>query len=242
MGILRGKQRHGIEGLREFLYLQGRTLYDELRGIPVYRDHREALRPWDRRLPLVVDHEAQRRAQWTLKPPSTKWILFVLLVCIASVIAIGVVPAYANSENISLQWRDIAKPNAVYTKTNVLLSVWVIMHLTTGFALWFVYLSEGFAKHPLALFFMSVFLLLDCIWWDVAFSTHHFDWAVGVWVVMTIATLSAQVELVRDKIVIASLFLLPQLAVCITMLVYLISFSSSLGGTYRNQVIQKSSW
>lgn len=234
MGILRGADGYtGVDGVRAGLAQRARALYDELHEIPVYRHHRECLRPWDRKLPLVVEQEAVRRSTWILYPPTTTWIFCVLLMCLVGEILVAVLPMFINIDRAMLTWRDLKKPHFVYIKLQLLLAVWIIMHLCSGFALWFIYLTEGFSKHQLCCFLFAVFVVLDCLWMDVFFGAQRLDWTTALWCVMLLATVVLQVALIRDKIYIAALFMLPQVAVSIAVLVYLFGFIKIMGTAFE---------
>lgn len=214
----------------------GRTLYDDLKSIPIYKNHRESLRPWDRKLPAVVEQEANRRSMWIIKPPTGYEIAGVLLGCMIAMIAAAIVPFLVNREYIQLAWRDIEKPSVIYHDGRVLFAVYIFVHLCTAFGLWFIYLSEGFSKHQLELVPFCVAVLCECVWLDVAFYIGRLDWCLMLWCGITLLTVVTQCLLVWKEVNISAIFLLPQLAGAITMLVYIIEFIKLHGAQLERQL------
>jgi len=241
MGILRG-DGGGLDAFRHFMFSRGRQLYDEIKEIDVYRNHRESLRPWDRKLPLPVQAEANRRSEWTLNPPSTTEIFSVWLFCVALLLVVGLVPMYSNYTTMGYIWRDIEKPSIIYTNMGVLLAVWIIMHICTAMALWFVYLTEGWQKHQHVLLPFAITILLDAMWIDVMWSTYRFDYNLALWATYVAMTLVTMALMVRDEITIGALFLLPQFAVSIVIIVYTSEFMKMYGVMWVDNKIQKPFW
>lgn len=241
MPILRGNGG-GLDAFTASTYLKGRDLYDEIREIDVYRNHRESLRPWDRKLPLPVQAEANRRSAWTLNPPRTSEVVNAFIFCVALLLLCGLIPLYSNMETMSFIWRDADKPVIVYTNTEVLLAIWIIVHICSGMALWFIYLTEGWAKHQLVLFCFAITILLDVLWVDVMFYTMRFDYNLGLWIAyltMTVATIAA---MLYDQIHIGALFLLPQMVLAVMIIVYTAEFMKLHGSTLVNAKIQRPFW
>lgn len=241
MPILRG-DGGGIDSFRQFMYMRGRDLYDEIKEIDVYRNHRESLRPWDRKLPLPVQAEANRRSAWTLNPPSTTEVALVWFFCISLLLLVGLIPFYSNFETMGFVWRDVHKPTVVYTNTNVLLAIWIIVHLCSATSLWFVYLTEGWAKHQAVLFFFALTILLDVMWIDVMFYTLRFDYNLGLWIAYLVFSVVTIGLMLYDRIAIGAMFLLPQMALSIVFIVYTVEFMKLHGTTLQNEKIQKPFW
>lgn len=241
MGILRG-DGGGMDAFRHFMFARSRQLYDEIKEIDVYRNHRESLRPWDRGLPLPVQAEANRRSAWTLNPPSTKEVFSVWVFCIGLLLCVGLIPMYSNFETMGYIWRDIVKPEIVYTNTSALLAIWVVVHLCSGFSLWFVYLSEGWAKHQLVLLPFAITILLDAMWVDVLWYTYRFDYALGLWAVYCLMTMLTMVAMVADEIGIGALFLFPQLIISAMIMMYIVEFMKIHGSEFVNAKIQQPFW
>jgi tryptophan-rich sensory protein len=216
--------------------LSGKTLYDDLKHIPIYKNHRESLRPWDRALPAIVEQEANRRALWITKPPSGLQIFGLLVLCLAVCLTVTLLPFIVNAEYIALVWRDIAKPEIVYHDARVLLAVSIVVHITTGFALWFVYLSEGFSKHQLELIPFSLALLLESIWMDIVFYARRLDWALMLWVAILLCILCAQFLLVRGDVHISAIFLAPAMAAALVVVAYCVEFWRLHGDTLHVKV------
>lgn len=213
------------------------TLYNQISSIPVYKNHRHTLRPWDRQLPPTIDQEANRRQQWELHPPKEWQIFLALLLCVVGALIAGCLSLTVNNERISIMWRDTNKPSLVYTNGKVLLAVWVVAHICSGFSLWFVWLAEGFEKHLRVMAGICLMLFLDCIWLDVLFYTYRLDVTIGLWVVVMGTIIVTQVLLVKDGIAIGALFLIPLLATSIAVLVYLAAFAAMFGTTWATQTI-----
>lgn len=211
----------------------GAMLYDELKKIDIYSEHRETLRPWDRRLPNVVTQEANRRAMWILKPPPNWFIFLVAVFSILSLEMILVLPFVWNLDRIHATWSQIPKPNVIYNDGRVLVAVAVICHLSSGFALWFVYLTEGFSKHQLELTLFACTVFGDCFWMDIVFYTGRLDWALIDWCCICFFTIATIVALVVRKVDLAAVFLLPQLAGSIAVIIYLIAFIDLVGPAYE---------
>lgn len=216
--------------------VSGKTLYDELGTIPIYRNHRESLRPWDRKLPAIVEQEANRRSMWILKPPSGLYIAFVLLCCMIATIGIAIVPFLVNMTFIQDMWRDIPIPSIVYYDARVLFAVSIVIHICTAFALWFIYLSEGFSKHQLELAPLCLSMLLECVWMDVAFYIGRLDWTLALWCAIFALTFLAQIFLIKKDVVIGMVFLLPQLIGALVVMLYTIEFIKLNGTSIQRAV------
>lgn len=241
MGILRG-HGGGLDAFRHFMFNRGRQLYDEIKEIDVYRNHRDSLRPWDRSLPLPVQAEANRRSQWTLNPPSTTEVFSVLIFCIGLLLCVGLIPMYSNFTTMAYLWRDIVKPDIVYTNNDVLLAIWIIVHISTAMSLWFVYLTEGWYKHQLVLLPFAVTILLDCMWVDILWYTFRFDYALGLWGTYCLLTMVTMALMIRDDIGIGALFLTPQFILSCMIIVYLVEFMKIHGAEFENAKIQRPYW
>uniref|UniRef100_A0A7S1M2V9 Uncharacterized protein n=1 Tax=Neobodo designis TaxID=312471 RepID=A0A7S1M2V9_NEODS len=216
--------------------VSGKTLYDDLKEIPLYRDHRETLRPWDRRLPAIVEQEANRRSMWIIKPPSGKVIMLVLLGCMIGFLAVALVPFLVNREFIELAWRDIEKPQVVYHDPRVLFAILIFVHLCSAFAMWFIYLSEGFSKHQLELVPFALTLLCECVWMDVAFYIGRLDWVLMLWGAIALLTVITQALLVWKEVNISMVFLLPQLAGAVAVMIYVVEFIKMHGTQLDRQI------
>lgn len=241
MGILRG-DGGGVDAFRHFMFARGRELYDEIKEIDVYRNHRESLRPWDRLLPLPVQAEANRRSAWILNPPSTSEVFSSWLLCMALLLCVGLIPMYSNYETMGYIWRDIAKPEIVYTNTAVLLAIWIIVHICSALALWFVYLSEGWSKHQLVLLPFAVTILLDAMWVDILWYTARFDYSLGLWGSYCFLTIVTMLLMLRDEIGIGALFLTPQFILSVMIIVYLVEFTKLHGIMYTLPKVQRPFW
>lgn len=212
-------------------------LYEQISNIPVYKNHRLTLRPWDRQLPPTIDQEANRRQQWELNPPPTWKIFTSLALCILGVLLAGCLSMLVNNVRITQMWKDTNKPQLIYTNGKVLVAVWVVSHICTGLSLWFVWLTQGFEKHLKVMAGFCIMIFLDCIWLDALFYTYRLDLTVIIWVAMLITTFVTQVFLARDNIVIGSLFLLPFVGTSIAVLVYLVAFIFIFGTTWATQTV-----
>jgi hypothetical protein len=216
--------------------VSGKTLYDDLKEIPLYRDHRETLRPWDRRLPAIVEQEANRRSMWIIKPPPGWVIMSVLLLCIIGFLVVALTPFFVNQEFIELAWRDIEKPSVVYHDARVLFAVMIFVHISSAFGMWFIYLSEGFSKHQLELVPFALTLLCECVWMDVAFYIGRLDWTLMLWCAIALLTVITQTLLIWKDVNIATAFLLPQLGGSIAIIVYTIEFMKIHGSVLDRQI------
>lgn len=212
------------DSFKKFLFYRNASLYDDIAGINVYRNHRESLRPWDRKLPPIVEQEARRRAMWITHPPSGWWMSLMLTLCILLWECIGLLPILSNYETVKAEWRDAHKPKLVYTNTAVLLASWVVIHLCTGFSLWFLWLTEGFDKHKTELVPFFLAGLCECCWVDMAFYNRRLDWVVLCWVLVALFVILTQVFMFRGGVEIGTLFLLPHLFASIVMIAYAIAF------------------
>ena len=216
--------------------VSGKTLYEELRYIKPYRDHRESLRPWDRKLPSTVVQEANKRALWITQPPSGYWLIFILVVCLVAVQIPAVVPLLANLEFIQGYWRDIELPSIVYHDARVLLAVSIVVHVSTAIALWFVYLSEGFAKHQLEIAPICLALLAECVWMDVAFYVGRLDYLLAIFCLIFASIAVAIVLLCKFEVVMSAVMLGPHVAGALAMIIYCVAFLQLHGVQMRRPV------
>ena len=197
-----------------------KNLYDDIRTIHVYNRFRDNLRPWDRQLPPIVEQEANRRDLWSIKPPTAKLIFFMMILCIALWQIVALMPLAANWEHINLAWTDTEKPSIVYDNPKVLLAAWVVTHLCSGFALWFLWIAQGFDKHALELAPMLIFAILEGLWCDILFYTHRIDWVFAAWCTILFFIFLCQVACIYKGVSISALFLLPHVAAAVTVIVY----------------------
>jgi tryptophan-rich sensory protein len=216
--------------------VSGKTLYDDLKSIPIYKNHRESLRPWDRKLPAIVEQEANRRSMWIIRPPSGYSISGVLLLCLLALVAIPLIPFLTNEDFIRLTWRDIEKPPVVYHDPRVLFAVLILVHVCSAFSVWFMYLSEGFNKHQLELVPFCLAVLCECVWMDVTFYVGRLDWTLMLWCAIFVLTLITQALLVWKEVSISMIFLLPQLAGALVVMVYTIEFIKIHGTQLQRQI------
>jgi len=205
--------------------LKGRkSLYDDISSIHVYAKYRDNLRPWDRSLPPIVEQEANRREMWTIKPPTGWAILGMMLLCLGLWQVVGLVPVAANWEHIKLAWRDTEKPEIIYDNPKVLMAAWIVVHICTGFSLWFLWIAQGFDKHALELAPMLIFGIIEGLWCDILFYTRRIDWVLAAWYVILLFIILCQIASVYKKCSITGLFLLPHVAAAITVIVYCHAF------------------
>ena len=216
--------------------ISGKTLYEELRHLKPYQHHREALRPWDRKLPSTVEQEANRRTLWTTKPPSAELLFFVLVMCLAFTQIPAVVPLLSNLEFVQGFWNDVEKPAVVYHDARVLLAVSVVVHVALGLSLWFIFLAEGFSKHQLELAPIALALLAECVWMDVAFYVGRLDWVLAIFCVILAATVLAMVLLGYYEVSIAALMLVPYLCAAVAMIFYTVAFLNLHGTQLRRPI------
>lgn len=216
----------------KLLLYEKKSLYDDINRISVYRNHRLNLRPWDRKLPPVVEQEANRRQLWALIPPTGLQIFGVLLLCLLSFQVVGILPFAVNRVHIEDTWQNMDKPMIVYHDAKVLLACWIVIHVCNGFAMWFIWLTEGFSKHQSEMLFFGISIFLECTWMDIIFFTHHLDWAMACWVLIFLSTLATQVLMFRNHVEIGALFLIPYAAGCIVVMVYIQAFIDKFGGEF----------
>lgn len=202
----------------------GFELYEQLKDIEVYKNHRESLRPWDRPLPAIVEQEANRRALWIMKPPSSLYIAAVFVICVTAMCLIGSIPFAINEEALGIVWKNLSKPSIVYHDARVLFAISIVCHACTGMSLWMIFLAEGFSKHVPELCPIAFTILLDCIWADVTFSALRLDWTLMIWCAILIFSFIAIVLLILRGVMVAALFMVPQLCGTMVVIAYVSEF------------------
>ena len=209
------------------------ALYRQVNNIPTYRKHRQNMRPWDRSLPPTVEQEMTKRQMWELFPPSRTLIIGLLFACLIGVVLAAIIPALVNYKRINQQWRDIEKPEIIYHEGRVLFAVYVVVHVCTGLSWWFVWLARGFDNHLRVMAGLSLLLFLECIWLDVIFYTYRVDITLAIWIICILSILWTQAFMIKDKIEIGALFMIPHLALAIAVVVYVFAFVDKFGGEWR---------
>ncbi len=215
------------------LQSERRHLYDDVDQIPVYHLHRKHLRPWDRQLPETVEAEGDRRQRWTLKPPTPFAIYGHLIVSISVLVLVGVLPYAVNAEYCRNMWDAVVKPKDIYKGSKTLLAMWIVTHIANGFAMWLVWLGEGFEKHQVEVFIFGFAVFAELMWLDCVMFTKHLDYGFACWIVSLLCTVASQIIMCFRKVGIAAAFLLPYDIVCIVMLSYIAAFMRIHGSTYE---------
>lgn len=208
------------------------TLMKELRTLPIYRYHRHNLRPWDRKLPVLVAQEADHEEHWEIEPPSPLLIFGSLVLSLLIYQLLWLLPVYLNHDHIAAVWKNIAIPMLVYDEPKVWMSLWIVAHLCSGLTLWFVWLTGGWIKHVPELLPIAIAFFGECMWIDVAVYVGRLDLLVGLWVVISLCMMVSIVLLWRHKIAIGAIFLVPHFAACLSMIVYSAAFAHMHGKTY----------
>lgn len=210
-----------------------KTLFDEVDKIPLYHNHRRNLRPWDRKLPHMVEAEADRRQHWQLQPPSALEIWGILCLCIITFQIVAMLPYIMNMQFVADTWKSISKPSVIHKDTKTLLAIWIVAHMSTGLSMWLVWLTEGFEKHQLELLTFAIATFAECAWLDVVMYTKHLDWAIGCWIVVFVFTVISQVLMCMNKVAIGAAFLIPHNAITIIAVVYLAAFVDMHGAKFE---------
>lgn len=223
------------EWMKEQIHAK-KTLFEDINKISVYRYHRDNLRPWDRRLPPVVEQEANRRQLWVLKPPSPQKIIAMLVICLVLFQLVGVVPIAINEEHINDTWNNMLKPGIVYHDPRVIFACWVVVMCCNGLTMWFIWLAEGFDSHQLEMVPFAALIFSLCIWLDICFYTKRLDWTLYCWIAMLLFTLVSQLLLSRNGVEIGAVFLCPMVGACIVAIVYCTSFISMHGVKFEKLI------
>lgn len=206
-----------------------RALLRDVRRLPVYRDHRNNLRPWDRKLPVLLKQEVDQLDRWELEPPTGNRIFVTLLLCLLFYQLQWIIPYAVNQKKIWIVWENIALPSMVYFEPKVFAALWVVTHLCSGLSLWMVWLTEGFERHPWELLCLAIAFFAECPWLDVVFSTYRLDYTLAIWFCILVSEIVAMILMIRNGVKIGALFVLPMLAMTVAVLVYAFAFYDMYG-------------
>ena len=72
--------------------------------------------------------------------------------------------------------------------------------------------------------------MIECTWCDILFYTYRLDWVMAAWGCILFLVVLTMIFLVYNNCGIASVFLLPHIACCITILLYVDAFMDLFGG------------
>ena len=213
-----------------------KTHYDDVIRMPLYRYFRRNMRPWDRRLPVLIEQEVDEKEHWTIAPPSFSRIALTLLAIAVVYQLMWVIPVTVNLVHIEETWRNVQTPGIVYDNPSVYIAIWVVVHLSSAFGLWMTWLAGGFEKHFLELIPLGVAFVLECLWFDLVFYTQRLDWTLLDWALILVADITLIGLLIANQLAIAAVFFLPHCVVCIPLIVYIAAYINMYGRCYQPSI------
>ena len=103
-----------------------------------------------------------------------------MMVYLAALVAVNVVVAFApvvwNYDIFTMLWRDLKKPGYVYEGGVGAVFTWLMVHLTSSFAPWFVFLTGGWVANRWCLLPYACMLACETLLADLLFGARRLDY------------------------------------------------------------------